>query len=687
MESPDERAAAGTAGTLARLGSAQALSQLGDQINRLALVAMWWAGTEPAAGELLRFLVIASLPALVLGMLAGPLADRFPSRRLLVGADLVRAVLVVSFPLLVDRVGSSWIVYALFPVVLGCNRLFRIARGRLLPEWVASERVPRANALLAGVDRTSEILGALLAGVLVASFGWRWGFVLDAATYLGSALILLGLPRGQRRAMNAGRREKPGEGPAPSRAPAGSRLVATAWCVVAGAIGVLAGAALPLFLERLPLLARSAPSIAGGLTASIAAGAVAGAALLARTRVSTGLLLLALPFVGAFAGAALRTSSPLLLFAVAFGAGFVSALALVTSETRIQTTVPRARLAAWLSARETAEKGGFVAGVAGTTLLLRSGTVPLSALGALAAAGGAVAAALFFAGSVRSGDSAGYVILAFHRVLGLLSRVLPFGAVARLASRLGESALPWHRGAMRAARANQRVLGVEAAPRTLLASYARYHAEMAAIAAGRLESLATEVTIVGWEAVEAARREGRGIVFLTAHIGNWDLLAAVLSRRCDRGPGMIWVERLRPRALFDHYSALRRRAGLEVACGAFGFREALRVLGRGGCVGFAADRVQDGASTPVMLPGGRFDLPLGPYRLARRANAALIPAVLVREGGRYVLEISPALDAPPMEDGQARDALLARAFSEHVRRWIRNSPEQWLLFSPIAADA
>jgi KDO2-lipid IV(A) lauroyltransferase len=234
-------------------------------------------------------------------------------------------------------------------------------------------------------------------------------------------------------------------------------------------------------------------------------------------------------------------------------------------------------------------------------------------------------------------------------------------------------------------RANQRALGVCARPRALLASYARYHTETAAIGAGRLPEMATQVELAGWQHIEEARQAGRGIIFLTAHVGNWDLLASVLSLRC--GGGIVWVERLRPQALFDHYSALRRRGGLEVVTGSLGVRTALRALRGGRCVGFVADRPIDGVSESVEVTGVRIDLPMGPYRLAEMAGARLIPVVLFRRGDGYVLEVSPPLVRDAAKRERDREVAMATEFAEHVRRWVRKAPDQWLLFSPVAVDA
>jgi KDO2-lipid IV(A) lauroyltransferase len=177
----------------------------------------------------------------------------------------------------------------------------------------------------------------------------------------------------------------------------------------------------------------------------------------------------------------------------------------------------------------------------------------------------------------------------------------------------------------------------------------------------------------GWEEVEAARREGRPVLILTGHCGNWELLAAAIN--C-RGLGMAVVARP-----LDEPDQQRRLAGLRqrfgtstIARGSEGAaRLLLGTLRRGGTLGMLID--QDTKVDGVWVPffGRPAFTPVGAAKIALRSNAAVIPAFIERlPGGRHLAVFHPALDLP--DDPTEATALMTARIEEQVRR----RPEQWV---------
>ena len=184
--------------------------------------------------------------------------------------------------------------------------------------------------------------------------------------------------------------------------------------------------------------------------------------------------------------------------------------------------------------------------------------------------------------------------------------------------------------------------------------------------------------------VEILARElarGRGALVVTAHIGNWELLAARLARMGHRGavigyrrpndPSSAWLARMR------------------AACGVATLdqdsdpREILAILRRGEVIGLVCDlevKRLDGEFVPFF---GRPAFTMtAPAALARAHAIPLLPAWCVRVGERYSLRFEEPLDLDPeLPRRQARTDLLARV-NGVFERWIRAAPEQWAWHQP-----
>ncbi|MEJ7871378.1 MAG: MFS transporter [Rubrobacteraceae bacterium] len=171
-----------------KLWVGQGISFIGDAFSTVALVILvaQITGSASAVGGIL---VARLLPTLA-SPLVGVLADRLDRRTILVLSDLSRAILVLGLVFVRDVT----ILY-LLAFLLGVARTFFNPTVRAaFPSVVGDGDLTRANALISGTFSVSLAVGPALGGLLVATVGVNAAFVLDAATYLVSAVLLSRVP-------------------------------------------------------------------------------------------------------------------------------------------------------------------------------------------------------------------------------------------------------------------------------------------------------------------------------------------------------------------------------------------------------------------------------------------------------------------------------------------------------------
>jgi MFS family permease len=168
---------------------AQIASRFGDPITLIALTYVSYVRTHSVLITALA-VVMATIPNALFGVFGGVLADAAGHRRAMIICDLARFALVGSVPITLVLGFPLLVPYALVFAAAACGAIFNPARLALVPRVVSAQELPSANALTYSSDRAVEVLGALAAGLLVASLGER-AFYIDALTFLVSAALLL----------------------------------------------------------------------------------------------------------------------------------------------------------------------------------------------------------------------------------------------------------------------------------------------------------------------------------------------------------------------------------------------------------------------------------------------------------------------------------------------------------------
>jgi DHA3 family macrolide efflux protein-like MFS transporter len=324
------------------LWAGQFVSQIGD---RFAMVAFPWLvySYSPTkslfrAGVMLAFY---ALPYGLFGAIAGVAIDRFNKRRLMIGADLARAALVLLVPLAATH--SMPMVYVLSFTMSSVSVFFDPCKLALLPDLVSGQQLMRANSLLATGETLTEVLGFAIGGFASKHLLPHFVFSLDAATFGVSALALSAIrytPPLREVVHDVTRNAGADIRQALAYLRGNRALLVNTALVLFAAVGI--GASMPLTFVFAAKTLHGGPTDFGLMEAALAAGylvgalGMAGLAIRAHIGLATtlGLLTMGLGFA-----AVAMTSSVVVTMLPLFIVGVGNAIALISIDTFFQQTV------------------------------------------------------------------------------------------------------------------------------------------------------------------------------------------------------------------------------------------------------------------------------------------------------------------------------------------------------------
>ncbi|MBN1341358.1 MAG: MFS transporter [Phycisphaerae bacterium] len=190
------------------LWTAYGISAFGDHLSELGLMALMHVKEghdQTRVTAAMSFVFF--LPFFLLGPVAGLLADRLPRKYIMIAADVIRACIVVSIPLLPmlagTRAGEPLPLYVgLAPLLMVglFSTFFSPARLSILPSLVPEDQLTRANSMINGMGPLCAMISFLVGGWLAEHY-LMWTFRIDSLTFLVSAAFLLMIlpPRGRQR--------------------------------------------------------------------------------------------------------------------------------------------------------------------------------------------------------------------------------------------------------------------------------------------------------------------------------------------------------------------------------------------------------------------------------------------------------------------------------------------------------
>src|SRR5436853_5369071 len=174
-----------------RLWMAQIISEIGDWFYTLAIYTLLLQLTGQARSVALA-LVLQVLPQTFIGPAAGVVNDRIRRKHVMITADLARMAIVLAM-LFVRSRSTVWLVYPLLLLETMMAAFFEPARSSVIPSVTTREDLVLANTLSSTTWSMNLVLGATLGGLVAALLGRDAVFVLNALSFLASALLIRGM--------------------------------------------------------------------------------------------------------------------------------------------------------------------------------------------------------------------------------------------------------------------------------------------------------------------------------------------------------------------------------------------------------------------------------------------------------------------------------------------------------------
>ena len=171
-----------------RLWLAQIVSEIGDWFYTLSIYTLLLQLTGHA-GSVALALVLQVLPQTLVGPTAGVVNDRLKRKHVMIAADVARFFIVLAM-LFVRTRSMVWLVYPLLLAETTMAAFFEPARSAVIPNIAAMDDVLVANTLSSATWSVNLLIGASVGGVVAAFLGRDIAFVLNALSFLASAVLI-----------------------------------------------------------------------------------------------------------------------------------------------------------------------------------------------------------------------------------------------------------------------------------------------------------------------------------------------------------------------------------------------------------------------------------------------------------------------------------------------------------------
>jgi KDO2-lipid IV(A) lauroyltransferase len=272
-----------------------------------------------------------------------------------------------------------------------------------------------------------------------------------------------------------------------------------------------------------------------------------------------------------------------------------------------------------------------------------------------------------------------------------LGGLLPEHAAYSVATMAGDLAYRFRKGVREDVRDNMRhVMGPDADPsaidraaRDAFRNVARYYVDLVQLPRMDLRGrLGKDVRLHGFDILQRAIGDGRGVVVVTAHYGNPEMgvqVGAILGLDV-----LILAEPLQPPAFAETMRDLRavfKPRYEDVSFGAVA--NSIRHLRKGGVLAITCDRDIQRNGTPLLFFGALTRMPLGAVELAQRTGAAVVPGYCKRREDGFDIYFETPLELCSTGNAKQDAVTNTKRLLGRVEPWIASDPGQWMVLERI----
>jgi len=170
---------------------AQVVSNFGDRLNQMALVALVYQRTPGSAIALAKLISFTIIPVFLIGPIAGAWVDRLNKRNVMIISDLLRGILVFTIPFFIIH-NQILPIYLVVFITFSISRFFIPSKMAIIPDIVSKDKLLVANTLADTTHMLGNVMGLVVAGILVniKYIGAIGGFYIDAASFFISAVLI-----------------------------------------------------------------------------------------------------------------------------------------------------------------------------------------------------------------------------------------------------------------------------------------------------------------------------------------------------------------------------------------------------------------------------------------------------------------------------------------------------------------
>jgi KDO2-lipid IV(A) lauroyltransferase len=190
------------------------------------------------------------------------------------------------------------------------------------------------------------------------------------------------------------------------------------------------------------------------------------------------------------------------------------------------------------------------------------------------------------------------------------------------------------------------------------------------------KDLPTFFSYRGMENLRKAHQRRKGVLLLTGHLGNWELMTVAAA--ISDFPVHVLYRPLDVEGLDLFFYEYRTRFGVNMLSHVRSMRKILQILKRGECIAILIDQNVDWyEGVFVELFGKRACTNVGPALIALGTGASVIPVFLLRDGSRFVIEFGEEIEAVRTGDKRKDIEETTRQYNRALESYIRRFPEQW----------